>query len=250
VATVTADLSAGARNSKTASKKLVAAYTDGSADTQEAIAAIRGVGTPKIPSGTSIAGTYQDRLAEYQGAYEDARQGIARAAKSDAALFTTSVNQVGTTLASDLGVIGGDPLEELRAEEALADGIAASCTDVDQHLGATVDAAGCRAALATAREYNDMNEKLTAAAEGSAEQTALADQLYALVTRWRTETGSCNTAAVLGACRLPLETSQAVVKAAADYEATPDGSPEEDAASNAWIRLDTELATQLPKCTA
>ena len=50
------------------------------------------------------------------------------------------------------------------------------------------------------------------------------------VTRWRTELGGCNTAAVLGPCRPPLDTAQAIAKAAADYDLTPEGSPEEDAA--------------------
>ena len=42
----------------------------------------------------------------------------------------------------------------------------------------------------------------------------------------------------------------AIAKAAADYDLTPEGTPEEDAALDAWVRFDTELTTQLPKCTA
>ena len=250
VAAVTADLTAGELSGKKAAKQLAAAYAGASTDTQQAIDAIRGAGTPKVPGGKTISGSYQDRLAEYQDAYDAARKSIGGAATSDVTAFATSATEVEATLTSDLGVVGGDPLEDLRADEALSTAITASCTDVDQHLGATVDAAGCRAALVTAREYNDVIEKVAATAEGSPEETALVDQMWALVTRWRTESGGCNAAAVLGACRLPLETSQAVVKAAADYEATPDGSPEEAAAESAWIRLDTELTTQLPKCTA
>ena len=37
------------------------------------------------------------------------------------------------------------------------------------------------------------------------------------------------------------------MKAAADYDATPEGSPEEQTASDAWVRADTELADPTPE---
>ena len=126
VAEVTADLTAGEVTDKKAGKQLAAAYASASADTQQAIDAIRAAGTPKVTGGKAISTAYQARLAEYQRAYDTAREGISGAAKSGATALATAAAAIETTLTSDLAVVGGDPLEELRVDEAMSGPIAAS----------------------------------------------------------------------------------------------------------------------------
>jgi len=250
VETVTADLAAGDQTAKAAAKRLTQAHAQAAKATGKLIDEVKAVGTPKLDGGKGVTKQYQGRLAEYQNAYTRAGHDLAGEPTKDDAEFAAAAQEIHATLTADLTEIGGDPLEDLRAVEELATGIAASCGDVDVYLGATVDTAGCTAALATAREYAGLIVQANAAPVGSPEESALFTQIDALIPRWRTELGGCNNAAVLGPCKPTLDTAQALVTAEATFLAAPVDSPEEQAALDELNRLDGQISTQVPSCPA
>ena len=250
VETVNAELAGGELTAKAATKRLLSAYSEATSASGRLVEQVTAQGVPKVDQGPRVAAQFQQRVSEYRDAYEHARTDLAHESTKDAAQYVLAAQAIDATVVADLAETGGDPLEDLRAVPELAAGIEASCSSVDEHLNATVATAGCTAGVATARDYVALLDRLQATAPGSPEETALADQAFELANKWRGDLGGCNSAAVLGPCKPALDTAQQDVAAAARYVGTPADSPEEQAALDEWTRLDAELITQLPECTA
>jgi hypothetical protein len=250
ISAISARLAAGDLTAKTGAKQLAEAYTRATKVSDALVKQVRTEGIPKIAQGKRVAKQLQQRATKYRDTYSNARRAIDRETTNDTATFAAAAQAINAKAGADLAETGGDPIEDLRTVKELATGLPAACSNVDEHLNATVATAGCAAALATARQYSSLLDQLATAAEGSPEETALNDQETALFARWGTELGGCNSAAVLGPCKPVLDTAQADFTAEATYQAAAPDSPEESKAFDDWYSLDNKLVAQLPKCHA
>jgi hypothetical protein len=241
-------LTASELSATTAKRRLGRAYADGATMTSELVKGVKSAGVPKLADGKTVASQYAATLTGYRDAYGAAAAALDRANPRDPARFVTTAQQVDTTLAADLQVVGMDPIEDLRAVPELTAALAGSCGAVDRYLVQTIDA-GCNGALDQVQRVVDAENTFQATPTGSPEETAAGDGLYQAIDVLRTALGPCTVPGVASApCRTALETAQSLIGAEDRYRAAPVDSPEETAAGDESSAATTQLVSQILQC--
>ena len=248
VETVLASAGSDELTARQAKRQLARAYSRGLEAAQEFVDDVRAAGMPKVADGRSFAARYADTIEQYRGAYAEAARSLASVDLRDRTQLVAAVQVIDTTLRADLDVVGVDPIEDLRAIEALAAPIAASCHAVDVHLMSTVDPA-CSAALDATQLVVDAENRFQAIPVGSPEEAAAEDEFVQRVLQLRPALGACSIAGVASApCRTFLESAQGLLAAEDQYNAAPIGSPEEAAAEDAGYAAAADLVSKSATC--
>jgi hypothetical protein len=241
-------LTARELSATTAKRRLGRAYADGATMTSKLVKGVQSAGVPKFAAGKTVASQYVATLTGYRDAYGTAAAALDEANPRDAALFATTAQQVNTTLAADLLVVGTDPIEDLRSVPELTAALAGSCGAVERHLVQTIDA-GCNAALDQVQRVVDAENAFQATPTGYPEETAAGDALYQAIDVLRTTLAPCNVPGVASApCRTALETAQSLIGAEDRYRAAPVDSPEETTAGDESSAATTQLVSQILQC--
>jgi len=241
-------LTAGDLSATTAKRRLARAYSDGVKASSELLDGVESAGVPKLDQGKVLASEYRATLAGYRAAYAKAAAALSRASTRDKSQLIAVVQQIDTTLANDLRVVGMDPVEDLRPVQALAPAISGSCAPVEKYLAETIDA-GCNGALDQAQRVVDAENTFQAAAVGSPEETAAADAYIQTVAALRGALASCTVPGIASVpCRTILETAQRIVAAEDRYQAAPVDSPEETAAGDDADAATRQLVSQIEGC--
>lgn len=248
VQAVLADLTAGKVSVKAAKSRLAQAYIKGAAASAAMLKSVRSAGTPKITDGKTVASQYVATLAGYANAYKAAATAFAKVKATSGAEVAADVQPLNTKLASDLAVVGADPIEDLRTVSELATPLLAACTAVESYLVRSVDAP-CRAAVDAVQTVLDAESRFEAAPQGSPEEDAANTAWMDASHDLRSALGGCNVPAVAaGGCRTVLQTGQGYVDAETRFETTASGSPEETTANNDMTTGLTQLEGQIAKC--
>jgi len=245
---VLADLAAAKISAKVARQRLAKAYANGAAASTELAKSVKASGTPKVTDGRTVASQYLESLSGYADAYRTAATTFAKDKAKSAAEITAAAQQVNTTLAADVAVVGRDPIEDLRPVSELANSLSAACTAVETYLVKSIDAQ-CRGAVDTVQSVLDVETQFESAAEGSPEEEAANTAFFDAVHNLRSTLGGCNVPGVAsGACRTVLQTAQGFVDASNRFEAASIDSPEETTASNDMTTTLIQLESQVAKC--
>ena len=248
VQAVLGDLAAGKVSAKVAKKRLAEAYAKGAVASAALLKSVKAVGTPKITNGKTVASQYVETLSGFANAYKTAATMFAKDKATSADGINAAAQQVETKLASDVAIVGTDPIEDLRPVAELATSLAAACTAVETYLVKSIDAP-CRAAVDSVQTVVDAEDRFEAAAEGSPEEASANAAWLDASHNLRSTLGGCNVpgAASVG-CRTVLQTAQGYVDAANRFETAAVGSPEETTASNDIGTTLAQLAGQIAKC--
>jgi hypothetical protein len=241
-------LTTGNLSATTAKRQLARAYADGVRASSELLEGVESAGVPKLDQGKVLASEYRATLGGYRAAYAKAAAALSRASTREKAQFIAVAQQVDTTLANDLQVVGTDPVEDLRAVQALAPAISGSCAPVEQYLAKTIDT-GCSGALDQAQRVVDAENTFQAAPAGSPEETASADAYIQTVAALGGALASCTVPGIASVpCRTVLETAQSIVAAEDRFQAAAVDSPEETAAGDDADAATRQLVSQIAGC--
>jgi hypothetical protein len=248
VQAVLGDLAAGKVSAKAAKKRLAQAYAKGAAASAALLKSVKAAGTPKVTNGKTVASQYVETLSGYANADKTAATTFAKDKATSGEEIAAAAQQVNTKLASDVAVVGTDPIEDLRPVTELATSLAAACTAVETYLVKSIDAP-CRAAVDSVQTVLDAETRFQATAEGSPEEEAANTAFMDASHNLRSTLGGCNVPGVAsGGCRTVLQTAQGFVDAENRFETTAVGSPEETTANNDMATTLTQIAGQIAKC--
>ncbi|HEX5588495.1 MAG TPA: hypothetical protein VFZ17_14385 [Acidimicrobiia bacterium] len=245
---VLADLAAGKVSAKAAKKQLAQAYTKGAATSAALLKSVKSAGTPAITDGKAMASQYVATLSGYANAYKTAATTFAQDKATSSAEIAAAAQQVNAKLASDLAVVGTDPIEDLRPVTELATSLTAACGAVETYLVKSIDAP-CRGAVDSVQTVLDAEARFEAAALDSPEEAAANTEWFEASHNLRSTLGGCNVPGVAsGGCRTVLQSALGYVDAANRFESSPIDSPEEDVANTDMSTVLAQLATQIAKC--
>ena len=248
VQAIVSDLAGSKVSASVAKKRLAAAFGEGAAASAALLKSVKAAGTPKIPNGKTVASQYLGTLSGYADAYKAAATTFAKNATPTTEGINATVQQVQAKLASDVAIVGTDPIEDLRPVPELASSLVAGCTPVETYLAKSIDAP-CRAAVDSIQGVLDTETRFEAAAPSSPEEdaanTAWLDASHAL----RSTIGGCNVPATVSlGCRTVLQTALGYVDAENRFENTAVDSPEESTANTDMTTTLTQLTGQIAKC--
>ena len=248
VQAVLVDLAGGKVSTKVAKKRLDAAFAEGAAASATLLKSVKAAGTPKITDGKTVASQYVATLSGYANAYKTAATTFAQDATTNTEEISAAAQQVQAKIASDVAIVGVDPIEDLRPVTELATSLSAACTAVETYLAKSIDAP-CRTAVDSIQTVLDAEARFEGTAQGSPEEdaanTAWLDASHAL----RSTIGGCNVpGSVSLGCRTVLQTALGYVDAVNRFEDSPADSPEEATANTDMTTTLTQLTGQIAKC--